>query len=29
MAKFKGYDMVDIYPEDGWLRGIFMPGRGY
>ena len=23
MAKFKGYDMVDVYPEDGWLRGYF------
>jgi ubiquinone/menaquinone biosynthesis C-methylase UbiE len=23
MAKFKGYDIVDNYPEDGWLKGYF------
>jgi SAM-dependent methyltransferase len=23
MAKFKGYDIVDKYPEDGWLKGYF------
>jgi len=23
MRKFKGYDVVDHYPEDGWLRGYF------
>lgn len=23
MAKFKGYDIVNSYPEDGWLKGYF------
>lgn len=23
MKKFKGYDVVDNYPEDGWLKGYF------
>lgn len=23
MKKFKGYDVVDKYPEDGWLKGFF------
>lgn len=23
MKKFKGYDVIDKYPEDGWLRGYF------
>lgn len=23
MGKFKGYDVVNFYPEDGWLKGYF------
>jgi hypothetical protein len=23
MKKFKGYDVINKYPEDGWLKGYF------
>jgi 2-polyprenyl-3-methyl-5-hydroxy-6-metoxy-1,4-benzoquinol methylase len=25
--KFKGYDVIDAYPEDGWLKGYFYARR--